>query len=214
MTLDEKRSRRRERMRRKILDAAMQLFARKGFENVSLRGIAKKIDYSPAAIYRYFKDKDEILGALRREGFAMFVEKQKEHLGQPDSLTRLRASGRAYLAFAHEHPEYFHLMFNLVVHSKECQGDWTDKPMESFEILQGMVRDCIADGHFSGVSPDAVVFGLWAATHGLANLLISGRIAALVGEERLDELLEDIAAFTVRSCPAGDAAKARELEES
>lgn len=198
MTSDERRGRRRERMRRKILDAAMQLFVRQGFENVSMRGIAGKIDYSPAAIYRYFKDKDEILSALRREGFAMFVEKQKENLEQPDPMARLRASGRAYLAFAGEHPEYFHLMFNLDVHIKDCEGDWTDKPMESFEILRSMVMDCLDAGYFAGAPPDAAVFGLWAATHGLANLLISGRIAALAGEERMDELLESIAAFTVR----------------
>lgn len=203
MTSDERRGRRRERMRGKILAAAMQLFVRQGFENVSMRGIARKIDYSPAAIYRYFKDKNEILAVLRVEGFALFVERQKKTLHFPDPQTRLFESGLAYLAFAQEHPEYFHLMFNLDVHDKGCEEYWTGKPQESYDILQKTVMDCIEDGHFSGVSPAAAIFGLWAAAHGLANMLISGRLAALAGEEGLRELLENVMAFHIRPCLTG-----------
>jgi len=181
----------------------MQLFVRQGFENVSMRGIARKIDYSPAAIYRYFKDKNEILATLRVEGFALFVERQKEKLNFPDPQTRLFESGLAYLAFAQEHPEYFHLMFNLEVHDKACEAYLAGKPQESYDILQKTVMDCIEDGHFSGVSPEAAIFGLWAAAHGLANMLISGRLAAMAGEEGLRELLESVMAFHIRPCPTG-----------
>ena len=214
MTIAQRRDRRREGMRRKILAAAMQLFVRQGFENVSMRGIARKIDYSPAAIYRYFKDKDAILATLRIEGFALFVEKQKETLDFPDPQTRLFESGLAYLSFAREHPEYFHLMFNLDVHDKGCEEYWAGKPQESFDILQKTVVDCIENGHFSGVSPAAAVFGLWAAAHGLANLLISGRLGALVGEEGMRELLESVMAFNLRPCLTGAQTPSSDAETS
>src|SRR2546427_6798677 len=69
MGVMERKAREREELKQQILDAARELFVREGYENVSMRKIAEKIEYSPATIYTYFKDKDEILDCLCEETF-------------------------------------------------------------------------------------------------------------------------------------------------
>jgi AcrR family transcriptional regulator len=69
MGIVERRQREKQQMRRQILDTAMDLFIENGYEEVSIRRIADHIEYSPATIYLYFQDKDDILFVLHEEGF-------------------------------------------------------------------------------------------------------------------------------------------------
>src|SRR5438132_9259136 len=74
MGIKERQERDREAVRRSILDAARELFVIEGFQNVSIRKIAERIEYSPAAIYGYFPSKDDIFFALAEEGFRLLSE--------------------------------------------------------------------------------------------------------------------------------------------
>ena len=65
-------------MRRKILDTATSLFVDEGYEEVSIRRIAEKIEYSPATIYLYFKDRNDILYCLHEGGFAELLRRQEK----------------------------------------------------------------------------------------------------------------------------------------
>ena len=69
MGVKERQEREREAVSRSILDAARDLFVAEGYHNVSIRKIAERIEYSPAAIYSYFPSKDDIFFALAEEGF-------------------------------------------------------------------------------------------------------------------------------------------------
>ena len=71
MGIKERQERDREAVRRAILDAARDLFVTEGYQNVSIRKIAERIEYSPAAIYGYFASKDDIFFALAEEGFRL-----------------------------------------------------------------------------------------------------------------------------------------------
>src|SRR5438094_9678203 len=71
MGIKERQERDREAVRRSILDAARELFVSEGYRNVSIRKIAEKIEYSPAALYGYFPSKDDIFYALAEEGFRL-----------------------------------------------------------------------------------------------------------------------------------------------
>src|SRR3979490_1044500 len=73
MGIKERQERDREAVRRSILDAARELFVAEGFQNVSIRKIAERIEYSPAAIYGYFPSKDDIFFALAEEGFRLLI---------------------------------------------------------------------------------------------------------------------------------------------
>ena len=93
MGIKERQGRDREAIRRAILDAARDLFVRDGYQNVSIRKIAERIEYSPAAIYGYFPSKDDIFFALAEEGFRLLY-------GDRAQLHRTRRPDRRSSAFA------------------------------------------------------------------------------------------------------------------
>src|SRR5687767_6899090 len=114
MGIKERQVRDRETVRRAILDAARELFVAEGYQNVSIRKIAEKIEYSPAAIYSYFPSKDDIFLALAEEGFQMLFNSYecglKEH-HHSSSLECLRSAFLNVYQFSRDHQEYYALMF-------------------------------------------------------------------------------------------------------
>src|SRR4026208_1121175 len=74
MGITERREREREKVRRKILDAARELFENEGYDKVTMRRIAEAIEYSPTTIYLHFEDKDDLVRALCNEDFARLLE--------------------------------------------------------------------------------------------------------------------------------------------
>jgi AcrR family transcriptional regulator len=116
MGIKERQERDREAVSRSILDAARELFVSEGYRNVSIRKIAEKIEYSPAAIYGYFPSKDDIFYALAEEGFRLLhaadtgtaLDAGLDHL---EPLDRIRAIFWRLYEFSRQHPQYFELMF-------------------------------------------------------------------------------------------------------
>src|SRR5437899_6286392 len=115
MGIKERQERDRESVRRAILDAARDLFVTEGFQNVSIRKIAEKIEYSPAAIYGYFPSKDDIFYALAEEGFRLLHMSDEPgfdaQLAGVDPLERVRSIFWRLYEFSRHHPQYFELMF-------------------------------------------------------------------------------------------------------
>ena len=116
MGVKERQEREREATTRAILDAARDLFVAEGYQNVSIRKIADRIEYSPAAIYSYFPSKDDIFFALAEEGFRLLLS----HIESPDRtaagrpqepIEEVRAAFWHFYQFSRKHPEYFALMF-------------------------------------------------------------------------------------------------------
>jgi AcrR family transcriptional regulator len=101
MGMRERRARQRKSLRQQILDAASELFVRDGFENVSMRRIADKIEYSPTTIYLYFHDKAELLDQVCQETFARLLEVLSKIMDQPgDPLERLARGLHTYIDLA------------------------------------------------------------------------------------------------------------------
>ena len=115
MGLKERQERDREAVSRAILDAARDLFVAEGYQNVSMRKIAERIEYSPAAIYGYFPSKDDIFFALAEEGFRLLIGQTSLDRppagGQVDPLYCIRQALMRVYEFSKSHPEYFALMF-------------------------------------------------------------------------------------------------------
>src|SRR6185369_15408369 len=111
MGIKERQERDREAVSRAILDAARELFVIEGYHNVSIRKIAERIEYSPAAIYGYFESKDDIFFALAEEGFHLLHEGGFEGLDSLPPLDRIRRIFMRLYQFSREHPQYFALMF-------------------------------------------------------------------------------------------------------
>lgn len=187
-------------MRRSILDAAKQLFVKEGFDNVSMRRIAAAIEYSPAAIYRYFKNKREILSVLREEGFQRFVGEQRQRiLDISEPLERLKVGGRGYLQFAINDPDSFHLMFCTDCEEVDLEGQLAESSLASFCLFKQNVSECLDAGHFGNADLETVVFSLWSGLQGLAHLIKTGRVEILGEGIDIDALIDKILAFNLRS---------------
>src|SRR4051812_3088202 len=113
MGIKERQERDRVAVQRAILDAARELFVIEGFQNVSIRKIAERIEYSPAAIYGYFPSKDDIFFALAEEGFRLVSEMVTEPSTEDElsPLDRLRHICWSLYEFSRAQPQYFALMF-------------------------------------------------------------------------------------------------------
>ena len=194
-----RREREREKMQRRILDAAKTLFLREGFDNVSMRRIAAAIEYSPAALYRYFSNKREILSALRNEAFGRFAVRQRKLAEEhADPIKRLRAGGMDYVRFALEEPDNFHLMFSMSEEKVSLGGEHAECAMESFGLFATNVQECLDAGHFGERSLDEILYGLWSGVHGLAHLLITGQMQALSDGINVEQLVDKILDFNMR----------------
>jgi len=174
-------------MRSRILESAKALFAEDGFQNVSIRKIAEKIEYSPATIYLYFQDKDAILFALHNEGFRALFTRQKNRAKIADPVARLRGLLEGYLEFALQEPEYYDLMFMLFTPLPKIirTAEWR-YGRRAYRMLVKTVAECQANGHMKNTSTDAAAIGLWGAVHGIASLLIRQRASMLPADKQVD----------------------------
>src|SRR5437867_1392561 len=114
MGIKERQERDREAVRRAILDAARDLFVSEGYNNVSMRKIAERIEYSPASIYSYFPSKDDIFFELAEEGFRLLSDPARAgraDLAAVAPLDRVRATFWRLYEFSRDYPQYFALMF-------------------------------------------------------------------------------------------------------
>jgi len=188
----ERQQRDRDRTRDAILTAARDLFVTDGYPNVSMRKIAERIEYSPAAIYGYFPSKDDIFFALAEEGFRSLADHVVGTIQDlADPLDRLRQGLLAFYAFSKLNPEFFALMF-LDRSVPNLAQDF-----ERFEFFQQVtaaaeadVRVCIERGQFSKeLNPAAALHVLWVGVLGAATIGLSQRLAP--GEDP-DALARDL----------------------
>ena len=197
MSGKERRAREKEELRQEILNAARELFAKHGYENVSMRKIAEKIDYSPTTIYLYFKDKGELCRSICEETFTKLGKEFEDIVASTsDPIEQLRRAGRAYIEFGVSHPNHYKVTFMGAGHS----GDMEDEKLDfhgsmggkCFLHLRAIVEECVRQGKFRPVDVDATSQAHWAVVHGITSLLITHPHFPWVGKERLVEQVIDV----------------------
>jgi AcrR family transcriptional regulator len=206
MGIKERHERDREAVSRAILDAARELFVAEGFHNVSIRKIAERIEYSPAAIYGYFPSKDDIFYALAEEGFRLLGDpaaiRDDERLKNATPIERIRAAFMRMYEFSREQPQYFALMFvdrSVPRISKEYERFSFARDMK--ETLLDDLRACIAAGELPAtVNPMVAIRTLMVGLLGLAVLHLSDRLGP---DENPDLLAADILDLTIAGLRSG-----------
>lgn len=182
----ERRAREKADLRRAILDAARELFAEQGFEAVSMRKIAEKIEYSPTTLYLYFQDKREILSALIVEGFELLRARVGGmHIADP--MERLRVCLHCYIAFAFEQPHYYALMFQLTEGEEELEEAQQAAHaciLESGAAALELLSSCIREGQESGQIRADLPWPIlshttWSHVHGVVALALAQRLKML-----------------------------------
>jgi AcrR family transcriptional regulator len=166
------RERRHEKNKQAILQTARELVTEKGADKLSLREIARRIDYSPAALYEYFDGKEDIVGALCTDGFknlASFLNRVPADLPPSERVVEL---GLAYLEFANQNPElYILIIMNLP--SGMTALDQLDYESSLYSILLQVMQAGIDAGDFTpreGFGLQEMTYSCWAFVHGIATL--------------------------------------------
>ena len=161
-----------------ILDAARELFARDGYEAVTMRGIADQIEYSPTAIYLHFADKDALIHELCVADFLALAEAFQPIALVADPIERIKRIGRTYVEFALAHPVHYRLMFMTSLCQDEGQldnGRKGDPAQDAYAFLRIAVVEGLARGRFREdfTDPELICQTLWAGVHGVAALHIA-----------------------------------------
>jgi AcrR family transcriptional regulator len=163
--------------RERLCDAAERLFAEHGTEAVTIRQLAAALGVSPMTPYRYFKDKDAILAAVRARGFDRHAQALERAYHETPVEGRAAAIGAAYVRFALENPEAYKLMFDI---RQANEGDYPDLVRAGERSRRTMtlhLRDLIAAGALQG-DPELIGHMFWAALHGPLMLQFSGMLPA------------------------------------
>ena len=203
MGIRERQERDREAVTRSILDAARELFVSEGYQNVSIRKVAERIEYSPAAIYSYFPSKDDIFFALAEEGFRLLFSygtSPRATVGG-DPMDAIRAMFWRYYEFSKEHPEYFALMF-LDRSVPQISKNWSRFGFvgEMRHEMVVRIQEAIASGAFpAGTEPNAVFRVLLTSLHGAATLKLCDRLADPQNADALARITLDTALMGLRA---------------
>ncbi|MGA3188989.1 MAG: TetR/AcrR family transcriptional regulator [Bryobacteraceae bacterium] len=176
MGVQERRAREKKELRQEILDAARAMFVHEGFENVSMRKIAEKIEYSPTTIYLYFKDKADLLDCICEETFARLVRKQNAiDQAVTDPIERLKKNMRAYIEFGLKYPNHYKVAFLMTEDFEErlqCERS-REMGKKAYLHLRNELGCCASLGLIQVADIEASAQVIWANIHGLTSLLIT-----------------------------------------
>jgi AcrR family transcriptional regulator len=192
----ERRERDRQATRQRILDAARDLFVELGYDALTMRKLAERVEYSPTALYLHFADKEALMTELSLCDFDAFTAAFKNVPDDLDPLVRLRGLGRAYVRFALEHPNQYRLLF-MTPRPEMTDEALARKPTDdAYDLLLATVEAARAGGHVDparDVHETAQI--LWGSLHGVVALHLvmpkKGRIP-FVAVDRLAEAATEV----------------------
>jgi AcrR family transcriptional regulator len=163
-------------LRQALVEAALALIAERGPQGFTVSEAAKAADVTPAAVYRHFAGRDDLLAEVARQGFDIFAALMEfaYNDGQPTAMAAFEATGRAYLAFAQKYPGHYQAMFESGLSPADHPG---------LASVSGKARATLeraADGLFRGQTPDRrapatmISAHIQAMSHGVVELYMRG----------------------------------------
>jgi AcrR family transcriptional regulator len=173
-------------MREDILNAAIEMFLKDGFEKTSIIGIAEKLEYSTNTIYLYFKDKTELLYALMEQGFKKLTALFKKMRYDQDPVIRLKMLGHTYIWFALENKAYYDLMFIMKKPMDLVKDESWRTGTNAFNFLSDTVKECIRGSRLNFEDDFSATLIIWGFVHGLVALYARRRLT-MFGQEHLQE---------------------------
>jgi AcrR family transcriptional regulator len=179
-------------LREALMRAALDLIAEKGPAGFTFAEAARSAGVSPAAPYRHFRDRDELLASVALQGFGQFEAALTRAWdgGRPDPFTAFERLGRAYLAFARAEPAYYSAMFEAGI-PLDTNPELRQAGDRAFAVLRTAAEALIAILP-SANRPPALMMALhvWALAHGIASLFGRGDAARRTLPMTAEELLE------------------------
>ncbi|MEV0535452.1 TetR/AcrR family transcriptional regulator [Kitasatospora sp. NPDC050463] len=186
MAIQERRERERAERHQLIIRIARELAEAEGWEAVTTRRLAERIEYSQPVLYSHFAGKDAIVAAVALEGFAeLAADLRAATREEAGPVEAFRAVAGRYLAFAAANPALYDAMFTLATDLPFGRPDSPAALKEGFAALAGPVAEVAG-----AEDPEPFTEVVWAALHGLATLGRSGRLRPDHAEYRLELLVE------------------------
>jgi AcrR family transcriptional regulator len=180
MSTADRRTRERARRQREIIAAARQVVFSKGIHRTTVDDVAARAELSKGAIYLYFESKESLLAHLLLEGLNTLLGELQIAYAPYEPLAaeeRIRRLARAYLRFAQNHPNDFHLLMALdrggfrekVPH--QLFQEVLSRSLRGLDLVTEAVSQGMRDGEFGSGDPRQTASALWAALHGVLMLM-------------------------------------------
>jgi AcrR family transcriptional regulator len=164
--------------REKLVSEASNIFAEKGREGFTMREVAAALGVSAMTPYRYFKDKEEILAAVRAAAFDRFAQALESAFASANSPeARGNAVGQAYVRFAFSEPSSYKLMFDTTQPDEASYPELARATMRARHTMTGYVRGLVDAGLLEG-DPALIGHVFWASLHGAVVLQLAGKLDA------------------------------------
>jgi AcrR family transcriptional regulator len=181
--ISERRERERARRHQMIITAARELAEAEGWEAVTTRRLADRVEYSQPVLYSHFNGKDAIVSAVALDGFGeLAAHLRRARQAAPEPGQALRAVCGAYLDFATRRPALYQAMFILPT-------DLEFASEETPAVLRAGFDEFVSCFRPDNTRRELFAEVIWSALHGIALLSDSGRIPAAAREERIDLLV-------------------------
>ncbi|WDT88621.1 TetR/AcrR family transcriptional regulator [Streptomyces sp. SCSIO-PteL053] len=192
MSVQERKERERANRERLIVATARELAEQQGWDAVTTRRLAERIEYSQPVLYSHFRGKREIIGAVALEGATEMAAALRAATSAVDGhRARVAALAHAYLEFAERNPAVYDALFRLDGGLAFAREDTPEPLKDAFAALLETLGEVAGEG----VHPALFTELFWSALHGLATLTRAGRILPEGAGERLDLLVERLAAL-------------------
>ncbi len=186
--------------RNRLCDLALEAFSKHGVEGITLRGLAAAVGCSRTTPYRYFKNKADILAALRQREFERMADALEAALhAEPKCNRQLDALASTYLEFALDNPDAYRVMYEVDQQDTHNYPELLAQIQRSGAPIRNIVKAAVKSGTMHG-DPVNIAYMLWAGLHGLISLHLS----QMLGEERN---IKELAEVTIRSLGRAVASK-------
>jgi AcrR family transcriptional regulator len=179
-------------LRETLIRAALELIAQKGPAGFTFADAARWAGVSPAAPYRHFRDRDDLIANVALRGFERFEAAlaQAWDDGRPDPFTALHRLGKAYLAFANAEPAYYSAMFEAGI-PPDSSAELRAAGDRAFAVLRGAAEKLCAQIPAKERPPVLMLaLHVWSLAHGVASLFGRGDAARRTLPMSAEELLE------------------------
>ncbi|ACL70754.1 TetR/AcrR family transcriptional regulator [Halothermothrix orenii] len=188
----ERQQQKHQEIKQKILEVARGIIANEGIEGLSIRKITRSMDYSPAIIYHYFKDKDEIIQVLLSKGYKNIINSVKsviQNEGRPEK--EIKDAFTCYIKAALDSPDIyktFMLSSNEdIIKKTAILGRGISEDSLALKMLVDNIKKGISEGYFKEWDPELTAQVIWTATFGLIIKLI---VEKDISEDQVNRLIE------------------------
>jgi len=190
VSVQERKERERADRERLILATAREIAEQQGWDAVTTRRLAERIEYSQPVLYSHFRGKREIIGAVALDGAAEMAAALRAATAAADGpRARVAALTRAYLDFARRNQAVYDAMFQLDGGLTFASEDTPEPLKDAFAALLETLAEVAGDG----VHPALFTEVFWAALHGLATLTRAGRLLPMDADRRVELLVDRLA---------------------